>query len=92
MAKGLIPPSGLSSAQLQTKEKELKASELVAQIISKVKNFPEKFQVFLDVLNEMPWLQDLAKLIRDEFEKIKFSDTISAKVYKPQELCNVEQT
>ena len=75
MAKGLIPPAALGSAQLETKEKELKASELVKQITSKVNNFPEKFEIFLAVLNEMHWLQDLAKWISEECKKIKMEAT-----------------
>ena len=71
MAKGLIPPVSLSSTLLQTKEKELKASELIKQVINKVGSFPENFEVFLTVLNEMPWLQQLAKWIHEEFIKIK---------------------
>ncbi len=71
MANDLIPPVALGSAQLQAKEKELKASELVKHICSKVDNFPENFDVFLGVLDEFTWLQQLAKWIREEFKKLK---------------------
>ena len=71
MAKGLIPPVSLSSAHLQAKEKELKASELVEQICKKVNTFPEKFELFVEVLNELMWLQDLANLLAKECNKLK---------------------
>lgn len=75
MAKGLIPPASLSTAHLQAKEKELKASELVQQVCNKVYSFPECFDLFLDVLNEMSWLQGLAKWICDEHKKLKESES-----------------
>ena len=70
-AKELIPPITIGSAQMQAKEKELKASEIVTQVCRKVENFPENFEVFLGVLDELPWLKQLANWIREDMKKIE---------------------
>ena len=71
MEKNLIPPVALSSVQLQTREKEVKATELVTRIYNKVEAHPENFKVFLEVLNEMPWLKQLANCLTKDCEKLK---------------------
>lgn len=63
----LIP--SLRSNQIQTKEEE--ATQIMERVLSQIKVFPEKFETFLAVLNEIPSMQDLAKLIRAEYEKIQ---------------------
>ena len=71
LAKKLIPESVHSSTQLQAKEKQLKASEIVSHVTNKVETFPAKFEVFLGILDGLPWLEDLADLVREEYEKLK---------------------
>ena len=89
-AKELIPPITVSSAQMQAKEKELKASEIVTQVCDKVKTFPENFAVFLGVLDELPWMKQLAKSIREEFKKIRSG--VSSKQASQPKLCKAQYT
>ncbi len=69
VTRGLIPSSLVISTQLQTKENQLKASELVEQVKNKVNTFPENFEVFLSSLDEFFWLQQLVKWIRKQYDE-----------------------
>ena len=74
--RDMIP--SLSRNQFQTTEEE--ACQIVWKIIKQIKTSPEKFEMFIAVLNEIPPLQDLAKLIGEEREKIKMEDQETALV------------
>lgn len=63
VAAGLIPESLHASIQLQDKDKDTRANELVEAIIKQIKECPNRFEAFLAVLNEFPWLLDIAKLV-----------------------------
>ena len=54
----------------------MRAIEIVTMVSSRVKFFPDQFYVFLDVLNELPWLLDLSKWIQDDLEKLKTSHEV----------------
>ena len=71
VAERLIPPSMQSSALIQAKDPQTKATELVHQVTNKVKTFPEKFHVFLKVLKRIGWLEELAKKIHENFNELK---------------------
>ena len=71
VAERIIPPSMQSSAQIQAKEPQTRATELVHRVTSKVRTFPEKFHVFLDILKRFGWLEDLAKKIHESFDELK---------------------
>ena len=71
VAKGLIPEAVHSSVQLQTKEKEVKASELVSLVTSKVKAYPARFDELLEVLNGFNWLKDVLKSVTDAYGELK---------------------
>ena len=61
-AKGVISSSALSSTN---KDKNSQASEIVQQVLASVKVFPQNFKVFLSVIEELPWLKNLMKLINE---------------------------
>lgn len=70
--EGLIPPSLQPSEPLSSKEKKKqKARELVQVVTNKVKTFPRKFNVFVSILGEFTWLQDLAQLVREKYHEPK---------------------
>ncbi len=79
VAKGFIPETVHSSVLLQTKEKEVKANELVSQVTNKIRTYPARFDEFLDVLRSFRWLEDVVKSLiaayNEEKEKKKGSDT-----------------
>ena len=81
VAKGLIPPSLHSSAQLQAKGKELKASELVQQVTNKVKIFPSKFGVFMSILGEFLWLKDVLELVNERYHQLNLVGCSLASLY-----------
>lgn len=68
---GMIPQSLVGSAQLQTKEKKVKASELVEQITNRIGSFPESFEEFLGILNEFTWLKKLVECVGKEYDALK---------------------
>ncbi len=74
VAKGLVPDSSLNFVQLQTVQKDEKASELVSQVTNKVKTFPLSFDEFLKVLGEFIWLKDILELITKAHDKLKSQD------------------
>ena len=71
LAVEFIPESVHSSTQLQAKDKQLKASEIVSLVTNKVRTFPEKFEVFLGILEGLPWLKDIAGLVRKRYGELK---------------------
>ncbi len=71
LSRGLAAPAQVRSAQLQTKDDHLKASELVLHMIGKVEMFPENFEVLLELLNTLLWLQDVVTHIRRKYEEGK---------------------
>ena len=64
-AKGLIPQATLQSLGVVSKTKTEAAAELVQLVLSLVKDFPENFDEFMDVVDKHLWLKNLAKLIRE---------------------------
>ena len=60
-AKAVISSSALSSAN---RDKNAQASEIVEQVLASVKVFPQNFEVFSSVIEELPWLQNLVKIIK----------------------------
>ncbi len=70
-ARGLIPQGVLDSVRIAFKTDEEKATEIVERIISKVKHFPENFELFLEVVGEHLWLKDLVELIRRNYGEAK---------------------
>ena len=71
VAVQLISPPMQSSAQIQAKDPRTKATELVHQVTNAVKTFPEKFHIFLDILEKFSWLEDLTKSIHENFDELK---------------------
>jgi len=66
-SKGLITISLLSSSQHPAE----KAAEIVKQVLTGVENFPERFEDFLEAIDEVDSLQDLAKCIRETYQEEK---------------------
>ena len=67
-ARGLISKAKLSSA---SQGKYEQATEIVQQVLNTVQHFPQKFEVFLGAVRELPWLQALAESIEETFKKFK---------------------
>ena len=80
--EGLIPPSLLPAEPLSSKEKEQKARELVQVVTNKVKNFPSKFNVFVSILGEFTWLQDLTQLVREKYHEPKDVQVFTASIHR----------
>lgn len=71
-AKHLISRGLLSLVQLSSIGDAEKASQLVLTIITCVQSFPEKYDVFVKILQESPWLESLVKLIQKTYyEELK---------------------
>ncbi len=71
VAKGLIPESVHSSVLQQTKEKEVKASELVYQVTNKIRTYPARFAEFLEVLQSHNWLEDVLNSLTTAYKELK---------------------
>ncbi len=71
VAKELIPESSLYSVELATVQRDKKASELVCQVINKIKTYPGRFAEFLDVLRASIWLKDVLKTLTDAYDELK---------------------
>ena len=41
------------------------------QVLNTVQHIPQKFEVFLGAVRELPWLQALAESIEETFKKFK---------------------
>ena len=65
----LISLAQLRGTHLQTKDSYLKASELVTHVIEQVKLQPEKFAVFLRVLEDVNLFQDVVKDVRMKYKQ-----------------------
>ena len=65
---GLISQAQFRAAHLQTKGDQQKASELVTQIIEQVKQQPDKFAVFLRVLEAAGVSQRVVRDVRMQYE------------------------
>ena len=73
-AKGLITRNNIESLQNQAKTDQEKARELVKIVLKLVDTFSENYEVFLEVIDEHPWLENLAKLIHKTYdEQVSFS-------------------
>jgi hypothetical protein len=65
-AKGMIPQGVLAQADNKTQKE--RASELMRVVLTKVEVFPDTFDVFVDVIQERPWLKESVKLIQNQLE------------------------
>jgi hypothetical protein len=64
-ARFMIPLNVLESQQIIAKTKTERARELVGEVVKIVKEHPQKFKVFMEVLKEELWLEDLVKQIQE---------------------------
>ena len=71
MDRGLIPESLHSSVLQQTKDNEVKASELVNKVTNKIKTYPARFADFLEVLQGSNWLKDVLKSLTTAYDELK---------------------
>ncbi len=71
VAKGLIPESVHSSVLQQTKENEVKSSELVSKVTNKIRTYPARFAEFLEVLRSHNWLEDVLKSLTTAYKELK---------------------
>ena len=68
---GLVPPTLVSKMLLPSGENYSKATELVLQVIKVVAGFPQKFHVFMKILKDCYWLNDLAETVCGQYEVTK---------------------
>ena len=77
---------GLTSRRLvremlnPSKDKYDKATELVMEVMNIVENSPEKFQVFMDILREFMYLEDVVKLVHSQYEENNIANSKDSKV------------
>ena len=58
------------------------AEDVVKQVTTKVKTFPNYFEAFISILSEFPWLQDIVKLIRKTYNELKLGQQVISKKKK----------
>ncbi len=83
VAKGLIPESVYNSVLQLPKVNKEKASELVNQVTNKVKTFPEKLKVFLEVLSSFIWLKDVVELVQKKVDDTETKISLSSPSSQP---------
>ncbi len=71
VAKGLIPESLHRSVESQTKNDEIKATELINKVTNKIKTYPARFAEFLEVLHSSKWLEDVWKTLITAYDELK---------------------
>ncbi len=71
VAKGLIPESLHRFVESQTKDDEIKATELISKVTNKIKTYPERFAEFLEVLQSSKWLEDVSKTLVAAYNELK---------------------
>ena len=75
-SRGVIPPGVLEAMQqLESKTKRDKAAELMGEVLTKVQNFPANFEVFVEVLKEQLWLEDVVQLIQETKSQLEVNET-----------------
>ena len=67
----LVPPKLISTMLLSSKDGYDKATELVMQVMKAVESTPEKFDVFLSILSNFLWLDDLVESVHTQYETNK---------------------
>lgn len=68
--KGFIPPNLHKKMQMIALEDQVKASELVSCVTSKVQNYPEKYRVFLEILRGEAWLGELVTTLENKYSEL----------------------
>lgn len=63
----------MRSVQLDAKDSYTKASELVTLVTTKIQDFPEKFHVFMRILRELHYMQDVVIKVNEKYELKKMS-------------------
>ena len=76
LAKGLTSQRLEREILNQDKDNYNKATALVSEVMIIVENSPEKFEVFMDVLNEFMCWDDLVKLVREQYESNKAKEKV----------------
>ena len=71
VVKGLIPESLHRSVESQTKDDEMKATELISKVTNKIKTYPARFAEFLEVLQSSKWLEDVLKTLIAAYDELK---------------------
>ena len=69
-SKRVITGTQLHEAQLQSRTEQERANKLVAQVISQVRFFPEKFDLFVNALEESDVSPKVVKDLRKKYESM----------------------
>lgn len=64
--KGLISATNLSAAGNSMHSEDFRASRLLQQILNKISESDQHFDTFVDILNEIPLLKDLANELHED--------------------------
>ena len=67
---GLVPPKLVGTMLLPSRDSYEKAAELVLQVTNVVESSPEKFEVFMSILSNFLWLDDLVESLYKPTNKL----------------------
>ena len=77
IAKELLPYSIADRMRLPGITEEVKATDLVASVRGLIAESPEKFNDFVKILKEEPWLNSVSETLSSTYSKcIKHRDTV----------------
>ena len=81
---GLVPPKLVGTMLLPHRDNYDKAAELVLQVTNMVESTPEKFEVFISILSNFLWLDDLVESVYKQYEANKqtFQEVLLLKVWE----------
>ena len=65
---GLVPPKLVRNMLLSSKTDYEKATELVMQLIKVIEGFSEKFDIFIKILKEFYWLNDVVEEVCKRYQ------------------------
>ena len=68
---GLVPPKLIATMLLPNKCDFKKAIDLLMQVMKIVQGFPQKFQGFMKILKDCCWLNDLVRMVSEQYEVAK---------------------
>ena len=65
---GMVPPKLIRTMQVLGRDDYDKATELVQQVTTVVKRWPEKFHIFMGILAEFQWLSNVVEVVQEQHE------------------------
>ena len=65
---GMVPQKLIHMVQLLGRDDYDKATELVQQVTTMVKRWPEKFYIFMEILEEFQCLSNVVEVVQEQYE------------------------